>query len=324
LITASVFNLPNSKTSSAMIKLRSFAKINLGLEITGKRADGYHTLRTIFQTIDVCDELQLRENKKQKVTLSGTDPRIPWDESNTIVRACRLIHEKYGVNQGFDITIKKNIPPGSGLGGGSGNAAVMLLFLNQYFNLRIPLAEMTILAAKIGSDVPFFLSGGTMLGEGIGESLTVLPEITPRPIALFIPSLQVSTALIFSRFSLTKTALPSKIQLFLQRGDFSALENELENVTFDLFPEIREIKQKMLQGGCDFVQMTGSGSAVFGLGPQEKLVALANLSPGVALTRTIDRKYYQEKIGVWPSGKASAFGAEIRRFESYHPRKTKC
>jgi 4-diphosphocytidyl-2-C-methyl-D-erythritol kinase len=235
-----------------------------------------------------------------------------------------LIYKNYQVRQGFDIKVKKNIPPGSGLGGGSGNAAVMLLFLDQYFNLQIPLAEMNILAAGLGADVPFFLSGGTALGEGIGELLTPLPEITPQSIALFIPALQVSSALIFSRFSLTKAALPSKIQLFLKRGDFSALENELENVTFDLFPELREIKQKMLQGGCDFVQMTGSGSAVYGLGPQKKLAALTNLSSAVALTRTIDKKYYQEKIGVWPSGKASAFGAEIRRFESYRPRKTKC
>jgi 4-diphosphocytidyl-2-C-methyl-D-erythritol kinase len=320
----SAFNSQSLQTSLPMINLRSFAKINLGLEITGKRADGYHTLRTIFQTIDVCDELQLRENKKQKIILAGSNPAVPWDESNTIARACALIYKNYQVRQGFDIKVKKNIPPGSGLGGGSGNAAVMLLFLDHYFNLQIPLAEMTFLAAALGADVPFFLSGGTVLGEGIGEALTALPEITPQAIALFIPALPVSTALIFSRFSLTKAAFPSKIQLFLQKGDFSVLENELENVTFVLFPEIREIKRKMLQGGCDFVQMTGSGSAVYGVGPQEKLIALANRLPGVALTRTINKKDYQDKIGVWPSGKASAFGAEIRRFESYHPRKTKC
>jgi 4-diphosphocytidyl-2-C-methyl-D-erythritol kinase len=319
----SAFKQPNSKTSLAMIKLRSFAKINLGLEITGKRADGYHSLRTIFQTIAVCDELKLRENKKQKIALTGSDPSVPWDDSNTIVRACRLIYENYHVRQGFDITVRKNIPPGSGLGGGSGNAAVMLLFLNQYFNLQIPMVEMNALAAALGADVPFFLNGGTALGEGIGEILTLLPEIEPREIALFIPALHVSTALIFSRFRLTKAAFPSKIQLFLRRGDLSILENELENVTFDLFPDIREIKQKMLLGGCNFVQMTGSGSAVFGIGPAEKMAALDTTLPGVKLTRTIARKYYQEKIGVWPSGKASAFGAEIRRFESSRPRKTK-
>ena len=307
---------------SAMIKLKSFAKINLGLEVTGKRDDGYHLLRTIFQTIALCDELQLRENKQQNISLAGSHPGIRWDERNMIARAFRLISENYRLNRGFDVRVRKNIPPGSGLGGGSSNAAVMLLFLDHYFSLNIPAAEMNALAAKLGADVPFFLQGGTVLGEGIGEVLTPLPEIKPRAIALFIPGFTVSTALIFSRLNLTKTALPGKIQLFLQRGDFSVLENELENVTFALFPEIREIKRKMIRGGCDFVQMTGSGSAVYGMGARKKLAALAGLLPNVTLTRTIDKKYYREKIGVWPSGKASAFGAEIRRFESSRPRKT--
>jgi 4-diphosphocytidyl-2-C-methyl-D-erythritol kinase len=306
-----------------MIKLRSFAKINLGLEITGKRPDGYHELRTIFQTIDLSDELLLREKPGSQITLSGSDRSIPWDESNTIARACRLISENFNVRGGFDIRVTKNIPPGSGLGGGSGNAAVMLLFLDRYFNLNIPSKQMNELAASLGADVPFFLLGGTALGEGIGEMLTAVTEIAPRSLALFIPPLPVSTALIFSRFRLTKAAFPSKIQLFLRRGDFSILENELENVTFELFPEIREIKQKMLLGGCDFVQMTGSGSAVFGIGPAEKMAALPKKLPGVTLTRTISQKYYQESIGVSPNGKASAFGADIRRFKSSHPRKTK-
>ncbi len=149
-----------------MIKLRSFAKINLGLEIIGRRPDGYHNLRTVFQTIDVCDELELRENKKQKIVLSGTDPRIAWDENNTIARAYRLISENYRVAAGFDIMVRKNIPPGSGLGGGSGNAAVMLLFLDPYFNLHIPAAELNTLAASLGADVPFFLVRRHRSGRG--------------------------------------------------------------------------------------------------------------------------------------------------------------
>jgi 4-diphosphocytidyl-2-C-methyl-D-erythritol kinase len=306
-----------------MIELRSFAKINLGLEITGKRADGYHTLRTIFQTIDLSDELRLLEKPVPRITLSGSDSRIAWDDSNLIARACRLIYENYPLRSGFDITVGKRIPPGSGLGGGSGNAAVMLLFLDQFFNLKIPFAQLNEMAAGLGADVPFFLQGGTALGEGIGEKLTPLPVSKPLPIALFIPALQVSTALVFSRFRLTKARFASKIELFLRRGDFSVLENDLEKATFELFPQIREIKGKMLRGGCDFVQMTGSGSAVFGMGKKSNLVALRQSLPGVILTRTIAKKYYQEKIGVWPSGKASAFGAEIRRFESYRPRKTR-
>ncbi|MCJ7524129.1 MAG: 4-(cytidine 5'-diphospho)-2-C-methyl-D-erythritol kinase, partial [Candidatus Aminicenantes bacterium] len=250
-----------------MIELRSFAKINLGLEITGKRADGYHTLRTIFQTIDLSDVLRLQEKPLPRITLKGSDRSVAWDDSNTIARACRLIYDNYPLRSGFDIRVSKNIPPGSGLGGGSGNAAVMLLFLNQYFNLNIPISELNEMAATLGADVPFFLLGGTVLGEGIGELLNPLPEIRSRSIALFIPPLRVSTALIFSRWRLTKPLFPSKIKLFLRRSDFSILENELENVTFELFPEIREIKRKMLRGGCDLVQMTGSGSAVFAIGP---------------------------------------------------------
>jgi 4-diphosphocytidyl-2-C-methyl-D-erythritol kinase len=305
-----------------MIKLRSFAKINLGLEITGRRPDGYHTLRTVFQTIDLSDELRLAEKALPRVTLNGSDRRIAWDESNTIARAFRLVYENFPLRRGFDITVIKHIPPGSGLGGGSGNAAVMLLFLDQFFNLKIPSAQLSEMAAGLGADVPFFLHGGMALGEGIGEKLTLLPGFKPRPIGLFIPAYPVSTALIFSRFRLTKAQFPSKIQIFLRRGDLSVLENDMEKATFELFPQIREIKGKMLRGGCDFVQMTGSGSAVFGIGTKSNLVALRASLPGMILTRTIDKTYYQEKIGVWPSGKASAFGAEIRRFESSRPRKT--
>jgi 4-diphosphocytidyl-2-C-methyl-D-erythritol kinase len=305
-----------------MIKLRSFAKINLGLEITGKRADGFHELRTLFQTIDLSDELHVRPLAQGKFTLSGSASHIAWDKSNTIARAWQLVRENFPVRGGLGIRVIKNIAPGSGLGGGSGNAAVMLLFLDRHFGLNIPGPQMNEMAARLGADVPFFLHGGTALGEGIGEILTPLPGIEPLQIALFIPPRHVSTALIFSRFRLTKAAFPSKIQLFLRKGDFSILKNELENVTFELFPEIREIKRKMLRGGCDFVQMTGSGSAVFGIGPAENMAALPKKLPGVILTRTISKKYYQESIGVSPNGKASAFGADIRRFESSRPRKT--
>jgi 4-diphosphocytidyl-2-C-methyl-D-erythritol kinase len=305
-----------------MIALRSFAKINLGLEVTGRRPDGYHTLRTIFQTIDLSDELELRETRSARIRLFGNDRRVPWDDRNTIARACRLVYENYPLRRGFDITVRKGIPPGSGLGGGSGNAAVMLLFLNRHFGLSIPLGQLLEMAAGLGADVPFFLVGGTALGEGIGGQLTPLPGTRPRSIALYIPSSQVSTAIVFSRLRLTWPRFPSKIELFLRRNDFSILENDLENAAFELVPEIREIKGKLLQGGCDLVQMTGSGSAVFAIGPRARLDALRKVLPGIILTRTITRKYYQEKIGVWPSGKASAFGAEIRRFESSRPRKT--
>ncbi len=305
-----------------MIRLRSFAKINLGLEVTGRRPDGFHTLRTIFQTIDLSDVLELRPVARPRISLAGDDPRVPWDDRNTIARAYRLIGENYSLRRGFDVRVRKHIPPGTGLGGGSGNAAVMLLFLDRYFNLSVPAAQLQEMAAVLGADVPFFLRGGTALGEGIGDQLTPLPPLRPRAVALHIPARSVSTALVFSRFPLTKAGFAGKIQLFLRKGDFSILQNDLERVTFELFPEIREIKEKMAKAAGGFVQMTGSGSAVFAIGHGRRLSDLSRRLPGTILTRFIGKKYYQERIGVWPSGKASAFGAEIRRFESSRPRKT--
>ena len=112
-----------------MFELNSFAKINLGLEILGKRDDGYHNLRTIFQTVDLCDTIELRENGTGRINLTGDHPGIKWDQTNTVAGAFRVIYENYPARQGFDILVKKRIPPGSGLGGGSGNAAVVLMFI---------------------------------------------------------------------------------------------------------------------------------------------------------------------------------------------------
>lgn len=305
-----------------MIHLRSFAKINLGLEVTGRRRDGYHTLRTIFQTIGLHDALEVRERARSGLRLAGDDPRVSWDGTNTIARAFRLIAENCRLSRGLEVFVRKRIPPGAGLGGGSGNAAVMLLFLDRYFGLGLPAGQLAEMAVRLGADVPFFLRGGTALGEGIGERLTPLPALRARPVAVCVPPRPVSTALVFSRFRLTRGRFPSKIQLFLRMGDLSILRNDLESVTFELFPEIRDIREKMVQGGGGFVQMTGSGSAVFALGHGRRLCALARRLPGTVLTRFIGGKTYQESIGVWPSGKASAFGAEIRRFESSRPRET--
>jgi 4-diphosphocytidyl-2-C-methyl-D-erythritol kinase len=303
-----------------VVELKSFAKINLGIEITGKRADGYHTLRTIFQTIGLFDRIRIRKNRSGKVTLRGDHPGIDWSRSNTILKSVDIVRRDYPAVGGLSIEVHKAIPPGSGLGGGSSNAGVILLFLNEYFGLKIPTDRLVAMASRVGADVPFFLLGGTAMGEGIGEKLIPVEPIVNQPVAIFIPPIFVSTQEIFSRFNLTKGRFASKIKTFLKGRDFSVLENELESVAFQLFPEIREIKGKMEAGGCFFVQMSGSGSAVYGLGTAKTLLRLKKLLPGVMLTRTMDQKRYREKIGVSPSGKASAFGADIRRFESFHPR----
>ena len=183
-----------------MFKLKSFAKINLGLEIVGKREDGYHNLKTIFQTINLFDTIEIKENKSGKISLNGDDHSVEWNKKNTIFKAFDAIYRAHNIHKGFDIFVKKKIPPGSGLGGGSSNAAVTLLFLNEYFNLKLNFNELIKISQKIGADVPFFLLGGTVLGEGIGEKITLMDDLNEQLIGLVIPEIKVSTATIFSHF----------------------------------------------------------------------------------------------------------------------------
>lgn len=247
-----------------MIELKSFAKINLGLEILGKRPDGYHNLKTVFQTIDLFDTIQIEETRSGEIHLTGDKPTIQWNEHNTIRRALDAVYKKYNLRQGFDITVKKRIPPGSGLGGGSSNAAVMLLFLNDHFKLNLTLEELIDMGAKIGADVPFFLVGGTALAEGIGEQLTPLEDFQEKQVDIVIPTVNVSTRLIFSQFNLTSKPINSKIDTFVKSKNYTVLENHLETVTFNLFPEVEAIKEKMKKMAYDLVLMSGSGSALYG------------------------------------------------------------
>ncbi len=309
-----------------MIELKSFAKINLGLEITGKRADGYHNLKTIFQTIDLFDTIEIKENHSGTIHLDGDDPAVEWDRGNTIFKTFDMMYETFKLHQGFDIFVKKKIPGGSGLGGGSSNAAVILLFLNEYFRLNLPLQHLIDLGVKIGADVPFFLMGGTVLAEGIGEKMMPLENLEERWISIVIPAIKVPTALIFSHFNLTSKPIKSKIDTFITSKKLEVLENNLEETTFELFPEVRMIKKKMQTMGFKLVLMSGSGSAVYGvpgIGTNARgiLPELKNNFPGsrVFVSKMLNRQNYLKGIGAWPSGKASVFGADMRRFESSRP-----
>ena len=309
-----------------MIELKSFAKINLGLEVVGKRDDGYHNLKTIFQTIDLFDTIEIKENRTGRLTVSGDDDSVVWDERNTISRAFASFFEYTGLCRGFDVFVKKKIPPGSGLGGGSSNAAVILLFLNEYFKNHLTPGELIKIATGIGADVPFFLLGGTVLGEGIGEKLTLLEDLEMRNIGIVVPHLLVSTGLIFSKLRLTRRPFKSKIDIFMKSKKFSILENNLEKITFKLFPEVRLIKEKMKNSMvCDVVLMSGSGSAIYCITEERDTAVLKKLFPACTAhtVNTISRQLYLNSIGALPSGKAPVFGAGIRRFESCRPREQK-
>ena len=202
---------------------------------------------------------------------------------------------------------------------------MILLFLKGYFKLDLPLAALIRLGAGIGADVPFFLVGGTVLGEGIGEKLTALPDLGKKRVDLVIPPVKVPTGLIFSRFNLTSKPIKSKIDTFVTSKNLKILENNLEKITFELFPGVGMIKEKMQSLGYELVLMSGSGSAVYGIPArvrqQGAFPVLSGCFPGfrVLLSKSIDRQRYLEGIGAWPSGKASVFGADMRRFESSRP-----
>ncbi len=302
------------------MEFRSFAKINLGLEVTGKRDDGYHELKTIFQTISLCDIIEIVENSENRINLTGDKNDISWDRTNTILKAFDIMYRKFSLTGGFDVRVQKKIPAGSGLGGGSSNAAVILMFIKDYFNLDISLEEMITLGVSIGADVPFFFTGGTMMGEGIGEILTIADTPEKESVAVLMPGFHISTRDIFSRFNLTKTPLKSKMDTFLGSGDISTLKNELEFTTFTIFPELERIKMKMESLGLDKVLMSGTGSSLFCFPSETQKTALRSVFPDIFIGELLDKKKYQNYIGAWPSGKASVFGADIRRFESSRPR----
>ncbi len=304
-----------------MFKLKSYAKINLGLEILDKRPDGYHNLRTIFQTIDLFDEIEIRKNDTGNIRLTGTDKSIAWDKSNTILKAAETVYKNFDVSGGFDISVTKHIPPGSGLGGGSGNAAVVLMFLLDFFGLTPPWDDMIAMTAKIGADVPFFLMGGTALAEGIGEILTPIELKRSLPVTVAVPKVNVNTGSIFSHFNLTSTPRNSKIINSVTSENFEILENDLERVTFDLFPEIGNVKKSMTTLTDNLVLMSGSGAAVYSLADIDTSLLKKNF-PGMTVfsTKMMDGETYFKRNGAWPSGKAPVFGAGIRRFKSCRPR----
>ena len=304
----------------AETRLKSFAKLNLGLEITGRRPDGYHLLRTIFQTIALHDVITVNFNRGMGLRISGTGAEVDWSGRNTIRSAVELFVKTYDLPCDLDIKVKKNIPAGAGLGGGSSNAAVMLLFLNEHSGRRRSPLELLELAMKIGADVPYFLFGGRVLGQGIGEKLTFLPDGEDMSALIAFSPLVVDTGKVFQALTLTKKPGKSKILSFIKEKDFSKLENDLEKTSLSLFPELGEVKKKMIERGFNDVLMTGSGSAFFVLRRAQEIKAERDRMSGLQCFALLSRQEYLNKIGVWPSGKASVFGADIRRFESSHPR----
>jgi len=283
--------------------VRSFAKINLGLEIVGLRADGYHDLRTLFQTVSLADELAFETAPAGVLELAGNDPSIAWDRTNLVHRAARLLQGESGAPKGARIAVRKSVPPGRGLGGGSSNAAAALLALNELWGLGLGPDALARLARGLGADVPYFLKGGLCLGEDIGDRLTPIADLEPLPCLVLFPPYGISTPSIYAGVdpSLTSPAKDSKIMRFLESGDLGLLENDLERVIFRAHPELERWTRSFREQGALLSQVSGSGSAVYGLFPDTTSAEAARRRlPGgsdARLAVTLPRESYWAQLG---------------------------
>jgi len=280
------------------MRIKSFAKINLGLEVIKKREDNYHQIRTLFQTIDLYDVLDIRSIENNEIALSGSDESIPWDKRNLIFKAASLLKEQCQITAGVEIHVIKNIPPGKGLGGGSSNAAIVLHVLNKIWRLRLNKEELMELAKKLGADVPFFLEGGLCLGLERGDRIIPLPDLEPLPCVLVLPPFPILTSDIYGDLEpfLTSMDKDSKINKFLESAELGFLENRLEATIFRLYPQLKAIKSLFQSQGVELSLVSGTGSAVFGLflereRAEKGLEALREISPAL-LVETLSRERY--------------------------------
>ena len=232
-----------------MIEVRAHAKINWSLRITGKRADGFHDLETVFQTISLHDTLIFRESGT--LTLTCDDPSIPVDESNLVLRAARALGKTAAIE------LRKRIPAGGGLGGGSSDAAATLRALGGDRD------DLSQIALSLGSDVPFFLVGGTAYATGRGEVLTPMPPIHAS-LLLVLPDERVMTKDAFARFDAFVGAAALSGTATAEGSGRHQFTNDLEEPVFAMLPQLREYKQRLIDAGATWAGMSGSGSTIVG------------------------------------------------------------
>ena len=252
------------------LSFHSNAKINLGLLLRRKREDGFHDIATVFQQIDLHDDIRF-QRISEGIRITSTNPGLPLDENNLIYRAVILMKERLGFDEGLKIHVMKRIPIGGGLGGGSSNAAVTLKAVNAMYGDPIKDNELGELALQLGSDVPFFLLGGTALAQGRGEILTSLEWRPDCWIVIAHPGFRVSTAWAYSqaKIPLTKEEKFTKFKsIFIKSFPHALrdnLSNDLESVVFKRHPQLREMKEEFYRRDAFYAGMSGSGSCVFGL-----------------------------------------------------------
>jgi 4-diphosphocytidyl-2-C-methyl-D-erythritol kinase len=251
--------------------VKSFAKINLGLLITGKRADGYHTLETLFAPINWYDTIEFSES--ETISMSCTNVNLPVDDDNLCIRAAKSLQNFSGTRKGVAMKLLKQVPFGAGLGGGSSDAATVLRVLNDLWQLNTAPAELHALAVKLGADVPYFLEmKGLAYARGIGDELEDLDLTLPWHVVTVFPEEHISTVWayrnFYKRFDRQIPDLKQMVSELCLSGNkelFPLFENDFEAAVFDHFPAVGRVKRSLLDAGALYASLSGSGSAVFGL-----------------------------------------------------------
>ena len=281
------------------MKIKAYAKINISLEIVGKReSDGYHLLRMIMQNIDLYDEISVVK-QAEGITLTCNKSYVPTDSRNLAYKAAMLFKERYDINEGVHIDIIKNIPVSAGLAGGSTDGAAVLKIMNKIFDINASDEELMEIGLQLGADIPYCIKGGTALCEGIGEELTSLKPFKDKIVVLVKPGFGVSTKEVYKAFNLEKVRIHPKTEELIeamQRDDLyyvaNNMKNLLENVTLRKHNVLIKIKEDMNRYGAVGSMMSGSGPSVFAffddmLKAQKCYEKMKEIYKDVFLTRTI-------------------------------------
>lgn len=286
------------------MKLKAFAKINLGLDVVRRREDGYHEVRMIMQTVSLFDMIDLRKEKEPGIRVETNLSFLPNNENNLVYKAAKLLMDEFHIEEGISIHLEKHIPVAAGLAGGSSDAAAVLVGVNKLFGLKLSMQDLMVRGVKIGADVPYCVMRGTALSEGIGEVLTPLPPMPACFVLLAKPPISVSTKFVYENLHANELVQHPDIDGMRQAieeknliGITERMENVLETVTTVHYPVIEEIKEFMKQHGAVNAMMSGSGPTVFGIYKTEKAaeetlreLRKTGIAKQIFVTRVINRR----------------------------------
>lgn len=259
------------------IRLKARAKINLGLDVIGRRENGYHDVRMVMQTVGLYDRIIMTRIPEEEIRIKTNIGFLPVNENNLVYKAIMLMKNKYKLDGGIEVDLNKFIPVAAGMAGGSSDAACALFGMNRLFEFNVPMKELMKIGVEIGADVPYCLMRGTALAEGIGEKLTRLPDMPFCHILIAKPPVNVSTKLVYEKLDNTDVKLHPDIDGIIEAIKLkdvalvaSRMGNVLESVTVPLYPVIDSIKKDMIEHGAMNAMMSGSGPTVFGIFPDEQ------------------------------------------------------